>query len=54
MKKTLFLTVAAMLLAGYLATAKESMLIDPINNNFSDFSTSMKYDDYNKNARAPF
>ena len=28
MKKTLFLTVAAMLLAGSLATAKESMLID--------------------------
>ena len=26
----------------------------PINNNFSDFLTSMKYDDYNKNARAPF
>ena len=23
-------------------------------NNFSDFLTSMKYDDYNKNARAPF
>ena len=26
----------------------------PINNNFSDFLTSMKYDDYNKNTRAPF
>ena len=28
--------------------------VSPINNNFSDFLTSMKYDDYNKNARAPF